>query len=253
MTTSVAESIERQLTYVANPEDALNLSRFFQTGPGQYGEGDLFLGVRVPKTREIIKPYLLKATSSDIRILTASPYHEVRLSGFLCLVDQYRRAASGRNADPQKASKTLALYLELIDRGNNWDLVDLVAPKILGDRIARFPEEAYRLTELAQSSNLWRQRVSIVSTWTIIRTGRFDLTLSLADRFLSHPHHLMHKAVGWMLREVGKRHEPLLLRYLDENAHKMPRTALRYAIERLSPSLRSHYLGKTQQPIINRQ
>jgi len=242
MNTSIAETIERSIEAAADPEDAFQLSRFFQTGPGQYGEGDMFLGVRVPKTREIIKPFIHQATHDDIRRLTASSYHEIRLAGFLCLVGQYGRAASGRNSDPKKAQDAVALYIELIDRGNNWDLVDMVAPKILGDRIVRFPETHNILLSLAESGNLWRDRVSIVSPWTVIRSGRFDLTLCLADRFLTHPHHLMHKAVGWMLREVGKRHEPLLLRYLDENATKMPRTALRYAIERLTPDIRRHYL-----------
>lgn len=242
MNTTIAETLVHRLEVAADPDDAFNLARFFQTGPGQYGEGDIFLGVRVPKTREIIKPFIHRTTSDDIRCLTASTYHEVRLAGFLCLVGQYQRAASGRNANSEKAAESVNLYLELIDRGNNWDLVDLVAPKILGDRIVRFPEETPILFDLAKSGNLWRERVSIVSTWTVIRSGRFDITLTLADYFLTHPHHLMHKAVGWMLREVGKRHEPLLLRYLDENATKMPRTALRYAIERLSPTLRRHYL-----------
>lgn len=243
MNASVAETIERRLEAAADPEDAFQLSRFFQTGPGQYGEGDIFLGVRVPKTRALIKSLSPLATPDDIRRLTASPYHEVRLAGFLCLVDLYAKAASGRNADPGKATEYTELYLELVDRGNNWDLVDMVAPKILGDRIVRRPEEQDILFRLAESGSLWRERVSVVSTWTIIRSGRFDLTLTLADRFLSHPHHLMHKAVGWMLREVGKRHEPLLLRYLDQNAPRMPRTALRYAIERLSPETRRHYLA----------
>lgn len=242
MNTTIAETLVHRLEVAADPDDAFNLARFFQTGPGQYGEGDIFLGVRVPKTREIIKPFIHQTTPDDIRCLTAYTYHEVRLAGFLCLVGQYQRAASGRNTDSEKAAESVNLYLELIDRGNNWDLVDLVAPKILGDRIARFPEETPILFDLAKSGNLWRERVSIVSTWTVIRSGRFDITLTLADYFLTHPHHLMHKAVGWMLREVGKRHEPLLLRYLDENAPKMPRTALRYAIERLSPTLRRHYL-----------
>lgn len=243
MNASVAETIERRLEAAADPEDAFQLSRFFQTGPGQYGEGDIFLGVRVPKTRALIKSLSPLATPDDIRRLTASPYHEVRLAGFLCLVDLYAKAASGRNADPEKATEYTELYLELVDRGNNWDLVDMVAPKILGDRIVRRPEEQDILFRLAESGSLWRERVSVVSTWTIIRSGRFDLTLTLADRFLSHPHHLMHKAVGWMLREVGKRHEPLLLSYLDQNAPRMPRTALRYAIERLSPEARRHYLA----------
>lgn len=242
MNTTIAETLVHRLEVAADPNDVFNLARFFQTGPGQYGEGDIFLGVRVPKTREIIKPFIHQTTPDDIRYLTAHTYHEVRLAGFLCLVGQYQRAASGRNADPEKAAESVNLYLELIDRGNNWDLVDLVAPKILGDRIVRFPEETPILFDLAKSGNLWSERVSIVSTWTVIRSGRFDITLTLADYFLTHPHHLMHKAVGWMLREVGKRHEPLLLRYLDENAPKMPRTALRYAIERLSPTLRRYYL-----------
>lgn len=243
MNASLAETIERRLEAAADPEDAFQLSRFFQTGPGQYGEGDIFLGVRVPKTRALVKILSPLATPDDIRRLTASPYHEVRLAGFLCLVDLYAKAASGRKADPGKATEYTELYLELVDRGNNWDLVDMVAPKILGDRIVRRPEEQDILFRLAESGSLWRERVSVVSTWTIIRSGRFDLTLTLADRFLSHPHHLMHKAVGWMLREVGKRHEPLLLSYLDQNAPRMPRTALRYAIERLSPEARRHYLA----------
>ncbi len=240
---SIAGIIESQLMALADKEQEFHLLRFFQTGPGQYGEGDRFLGIRVPQTREIIKPFKTWATVEDIVALTASPFHEIRLAGFLLLVSRYSQVTSRRNYDPTTARKWVELYHTLIPRGNNWDLVDLVAPKILGHFIVKNPDEATILFDYAQRPDLWYNRVAIVSTWSIIRSGRYDLTLAISDLLLSHPHHLIHKAVGWMLREVGKRQPNILRKYLETNISRLPRTALRYAIERLDKEERNYFLS----------
>lgn len=237
----VWNKITDSLVAIKNEKEASHLSRFFKTGPGEYGEGDCFLGVRVPETRRIVKEYKISATTDDVKRLTESRYHEVRLAGFLCLIDLYE-SARRRKHNPEKY---VELYLSLIERGNNWDLVDLVAPKILGDYLVGHTEERKILYDLAAKDSLWHQRVAMVSCWSLIRVGEFDDALRLAEGFLDHRHDLMHKASGWMLREIGKRGgEDELLAFLDKYAPSMPRTMLRYAIERLSQVQRKHYMTR---------
>lgn len=238
-----SEQIERELHSLSDPAQATHLARFFKTGPGDYGEGDLFLGIRVPVTRSVVRTYSKGADYDDVRRLTASPHHELRLAGFLLLVDLYSRAR--RRRDTVEARHAVDLYLSLIERGNNWDLVDVIAPKILGDWLVSYPEERHLLDSLADMhGSLWHQRVAIVSTWTIIRAGEYDDTLRLAEKLVSHSHDLMHKATGWMLREVAKRGgEERITPFLDRHARTMPRTMLRYAIERFPEPLRLHYLN----------
>lgn len=235
--------IHRQMESLADPTQALHLMRFFKTGPGQYGEGDRFLGLRVPQTRAIVKEYKALAVRNDVKMLTASPWHEERLAGFLLLIEIYR--THRRRRQDSECRDDIDLYLSLIDRGNNWDLVDVVAPKLLGQHLLDHPGERHLLDVLATMEGcLWHQRVAMVSTWTLIRAGEYDDTLRLAGMLLAHSHDLMHKAVGWMLREVGKRGglRELLL-FLDRHASSMPRTALRYALEHQPVAVRAHYLA----------
>lgn len=229
------KEIQSRLQSMGSVEQALHLMRFFKTAPGEYGEGDRFLGLKVPQTRAVVAEYKKRVTLADIAPLLESEWHEVRLAGFLLLIEIYKR---------EKSKAVVDFYLSMLHRGNNWDLVDLVAPKILGDWLWRHPEERSVLDELASmDGHLWHQRVAMVSTWTLITKGEYDDTIRIAERLQHHSHDLIHKAVGWMLREVGKRGGlPLLLAFLDTHAATMPRTALRYAIERLSPAARQHYM-----------
>lgn len=234
----IANELTARMQALKDDEQIKILSRFFQTGPGQYGEGDVFLGVRVPVTRKIAKEYARNATLDDVDVLTCSPYHEVRLAGLTLLIEIYKRA--------KDKAPVIDYYLSILDRGNNWDLVDLVAPKVLGAYLVDRPDERPLLYDLAaMDGRLWHQRVAMVSTWSLICKGQYDDALRLVEHFLTHPHPLMHKASGWMLREVGKRGGmDLLLAFLDAHAKQMPRTMLRYAIERLSPEQRKHYMGR---------
>ncbi|MDE6283843.1 MAG: DNA alkylation repair protein [Muribaculaceae bacterium] len=235
------EIIER-LTAAGDEAQARHLCRFFKTGPGEYGEGDRFLGVRVPQTREIVSHLKTDVSEDDVLVLTASPYHEVRLAGFFSLIEIYKRVKRRKG----NCHGVINLYLSLIDRGNNWDLVDVVAPKILGDYLVSHRDERYLLYELAaMAGSLWHQRVAMVSCFTLISQGEYDDALRLAEGFLSHRHDLMHKASGWMLREIGKRGgEAELRRFLDLYHRRMPRTMLRYAIERLPEDDRRRYMAK---------
>lgn len=241
---SVHEQISEEMHALADVAQAAHLMRFFKTGPGQYGEGDRFLGLRVPQTRALVKEYKARATRDDVKALAASPWHELRLAAFLLLIEIYSRHE--RVKCPEESRQDIDLYLSLLDRADNWDLVDLSAPKLLGAYMLRHPEERGLLSELAaMEGRLWHQRTAVVSTWTLICAGEYADTLGLCRMLLTHPHDLIHKATGWMLREVGKRGgEAQLLHFLDEHAPRMPRTALRYAIERLSPATRRHYLTR---------
>lgn len=236
-----AYKISSELSAIADPEQVTVLSRFFKTGPGQYGEGDRFLGVKVPQTREIVKKYHKLGTLSDVDLLTKSTFHEERLAGFLLLVELYNSAK--KKKDETGVVKIVDYYRSILDRGNNWDLVDLVAPKILGDRLLSSGQDAEPiLMQLAASENLWKQRVSIVATLPLIKKGMYDLTLDLAIYLIPHEHDLIHKATGWMLREVGKKDERMLLAFLDHYCTKLPRTTLRYAVEKLEPRHRLQYM-----------
>ena len=218
--------------------------RFFKTGKGQYGEGDKFLGIKNPQIRAIVKAYCKDVSLMDVDSLIDSQYHEIRLAGFLLLIEIYKRAKKQKDDTEQR--EIVDYYLSKIDRGNNWDLVDLVAPKILGEWITRHPEEYQILDQLADmDGKLWHQRVGVVANWMIIRSGEYSHTFRIAEKLLNHRHDLMHKAVGWMLREVGKNGgKSELLQFLDKHVYMMPRTMLRYSIEHFSPEERQHYMAK---------
>lgn len=239
----------QRMEALADEKQAAHLMRFFKTGPGEYGEGDSFLGLRVPQTRALVKEFRPQADMADIPPLLDSPRHEVRLAGFLLLIELYKQAKKRR--DDVMLCHIVDFYLSVIGRGNNWDLVDLVAPKILGAYLLDRPDERHLLYQLAaMDGRLWHQRVAMVATWTMIAGGEFDDALNLAEGFLTHRHDLMHKASGWMLREIGKRGGMArLLDFLDRHAPHMPRTMLRYAIERLSPEQRQYYMKLTDSAV----
>ena len=231
---SLAE-VRRQLRATASAEDALFLQRFFKTGPGQYGEGDVFLGVRVPATRQVARLAQSLPLVAVCQLLH-SQYHEERLLALLILVRQFERG------DAQTQQEIFELYLRESLTVNNWDLVDLSAPNIVGAWLCERPRGV--LTELAASPNLWQRRIAVLATTAFIRRGQFDDTLALCRQLLNDPHDLLHKACGWMLREVGKRGPEVLRRFLTQHAAVMPRTMLRYAIERFPETERRRWLAQ---------
>lgn len=224
--------VMKELREYSDEEKKLVLPRFFKTGKGEYGEGDRFMGVIVPNTRKVAKNH--KEVSYEVlEWLLESEWHECRLCALLILIEKYRK-------NPEES---VQFYLSHTKGINNWDLVDLSAPYVLGSYlVARKDREV--LYELAGSSVMWEQRIAVVSTLMLIRNGQYDDTIALAERLLMTRHDLMQKAIGWMLREVGKRNEELLETFLDKYKSVMPRTMLRYAIERLEPRKRMYYMGK---------
>lgn len=231
------------------------LVRFFKTAFGEYGYGDEFLGLRVPQTRGIVKAIARDFPLSEVPALLMCRWHEVRLCGLLILVDQFERnATKSREQDPQsvrKRDEIVKLYLQYAERVNNWDLVDLSVHKILGHWLLLPSQLGDRgakervIDDLARSSCLWLQRMSIVCSWKTSQRGDPSWCLRYAELHLHHPHDLMHKAVGWMLREMGKRVSMDLLRdFLDRHAGEMPRTMLRYAIEKMSDEERRYWMGR---------
>ena len=239
---SFFKEVEEELLKLKDDKEAKSLSRFFKTGPGQYGEGDKFLGIKVPVTRNIVSRYKDSVNIDTAVRLAESEWHEIRLAGFLFLIELFNKHRKGKDLYSMK--KIVDTYISLLSRGNNWDLVDLVAPKILGIWISEHPEDEKVLFALAdKSDSLWHQRVAIVSTLELIRRGKFDITLKIARKFLTHKHDLIHKATGWMLREMGKRGGMEELKvFLEENIDIMPRTMLRYSIEKFEEPLRIYYL-----------
>ena len=222
---------------VSSPQRAKNLSRFFKTGPGEYGEGDVFLGVTVPQIRAIVKENR-DIDLGEVKILFASKYHEVRLAGALCLVEM------SRTADIKTQKKIFDIYLKHRGRINNWDLVDLSAPTVVGEYLRVAPPAKAILKKLSQEKIMWSRRIAILATFAFIRAGRFNESLALAKKYLTDKEDLMHKATGWMLREVGKRDKKILEKFLKQHAAVMPRTMLRYAIEKFSPEERAHFMRR---------
>lgn len=213
--------IFRALKEASDEEKKLVLPRFFKTGKGEYGEGDKFLGVIVPETRKVAKANK-DASYELIEALLESEWHECRLCALLILIEKYKKT-------PEEAVQFYLCHLKGI---NNWDLVDLSAPYILGDYLVNRNDRQI-LYSLAKSPDMWAQRIAIVSTLMLIRNGQYTDTIALAEQFLTTRHDLIQKATGWMLREVGKRDEPLLVSFLEANSERMPRTMFRYAIEKL--------------------
>lgn len=241
---AISENICSEMISLYDECQALHLSRFFKTGKGEYGEGDRFLGIKVPVTRSIVKKYRNIVTLADLPQLISSEWHEIRLAGFLLLSEIYKKAV--KEEDENNTARTVAFYLTNIDKGNNWDLVDIVSYNILGDRILRKPEEINQLYDLADHhGQIWHQRVAIVSTFALIKSGIFNPTFQIVEKLLFHPHDLIHKASGWMLREIGKRGgKDQLIEFLNKHRLSMPRTMLRYAIEKFPENERRHFMAK---------
>lgn len=235
MKTITIREIRARLRELADPGDAKTLQWFFKTGPGEYGEGDVFAGIRVPKLRKMAKGFGM-AGEQVLCGLLASKIHEERLLALLILVRQFEK---GVEADRRRIYR---LYLENTGRINNWDLVDLSAPNILGGYLKeRSRRPLYRLV---RSKSLWERRMAMLATFTFIRAGEFEDALAIADLLMRDEEDLIHKAVGWMLREVGKRDEAVLEGFLKPRCGVMPRTMLRYAIERFPEAKRQGYLRR---------
>lgn len=231
-------AVSAELKSLANAKIAAQRSSFFKTGKGEYGYGDQFLGIEVPKLRIVAKKYQ-ELGPADIKKLAGSKLHEDRFVALAILVNRYKKAKTGST---QK--ELFDLFMELLDAGrvNNWDLVDISAP-YLGTYLVDNPAGKPLLSKLAKSNNLWKQRVSVMFTWAHIRAGQPQVTLDQVEKVLDHPHDLIHKASGWMLREVGKRDIGLLREFLTSHAAVMPRVMLRYAIEKLSEKERAKWLN----------
>ena len=274
-----AKEIIAYMESLQNEEQRRILMGFFKTGPGEYGYGDEFLGLKVPQTREVVKAAIKRAESDagidssergqarpkvkavdkgfpleEVPELLMSKWHEVRLCGLLILVAQFERLSTKRleqNVEAiRKRDEILTLYLRYAERANNWDLVDLSVHKIIGHWLllpSNLGDRDYKikvLDELAVSPCLWKQRMSIVCTWKTSQIGDPSWCLRYSEIHLHHPHDLMHKAVGWMLREMGKRCSMDLLReFLRQHAYEMPRTMLRYAIEKMSDEERRQWMS----------
>ncbi len=221
----------------ADPGQVAGLSRFFKTGPGQYGEGDKFLGIKVPVTREVVRRCWREVGFPELEECLASEYHEVRLAGLLALVQVFAHAKK----DQVLRRRCVDFYLSHTGQINNWDLVDLSCYPLLGEWL--LDKDRTLLYDLARSGkNLWEQRIGIVSTMTLVRHGQLADTFAIADILLHHPHDLIHKAVGWLLREAGKRDKAALEAFLAPRYRSMPRTMLRYAIEKFPETERKAWL-----------
>jgi len=229
--------VKKELQALANRGKAHDLQKFFQTAPGQYGEGDIFLGLAVPQVREIAKKYK-DLSLQQVEILTRSEFHEVRLCGLVILTIQYKGTK-----ERKEKKKIFDLYMKALYAGgiNNWDLVDVTAP-IIGAYLIDAKDPFRLLFKLAKSKSLWQRRASIVFTFAFIRAGEIEPTFEMAEKLLDDEHDLIHKAVGWALREAGKLNGIALRDFLSEHSHEMPRTMLRYSIEKFPEKERKKWL-----------
>jgi len=235
---NTADQVSVALRIVATPERAKSNAWFFKSGPGQYGEGDKFLGVSVPQQRTVAKQFK-DLPLTEVEKLVMSPLHEERLTGVFILVGQYQRG------DEVGKKAIYDFYMSHTACINNWDLVDSSAGYIVGPQLENDPNKMKILTKLAKSDPLWDRRIAMLATFHYIMRGRADEALAIIEILLNDKHDLIQKAVGWMLREIGKRADrQILVQFLDKHASTMPRTSLRYAIEHFSSSERAQYLGK---------
>jgi len=231
----ILKKILKGINELSDRSKAKIYSGFFKTSKGEYGEGDFFLGLTVPSQRIIAKKHI-DCSLSDVKELLHSKYHEHRLTGFLILVYKFE------TADDSEKKKIVKFYLENKDRSNNWDLVDSSADKILGKWL--IDKDKSILYSLAKSDSLWDRRISIISTFEFIINKKFTDTIKISKILLKDKHDLIQKAVGWMLREMGKRDEKELIKFLDVHYREIPRTMLRYSIERLSEGKKKKYMAK---------
>lgn len=232
----IVDEIKADLQALGNAEKAKVLMRFFKTNKGEYGEGDAFLGITVPEQRLVAKQYFSTTSLKDIKQLLSFDIHEYRLTSLLMLVLKYEKTK-----DKEERKDIVSFYLSQTSRINNWDLVDTSCYKILGHYCFHENQEQI-LFHLASSEDLWEKRIAVVSTMYFIREKSLKIVPELVLKNMNHPHDLMHKANGWMLREMGKKDESLLIEFLDEHATQLPRTSLRYALEKLAPTIKDYYM-----------
>lgn len=233
---NTANLVKKELEEIGNVEKSKILSRFFKTGKGEYGEGDIFIGIQVPDQRIVAKKYFKETILEDVDELLKSPIHELRLTALLILTYKYPKSTE------QEKKNIYEFYLDHLEYINNWDLVDLSAERIVGEYL--LDKDRSIIYKLAKSEHLWTQRVSILTTFNFIKNKQFEDAVKICEYFLKSKHDLIHKATGWMLREAGKRDIKVLIDFLDKHYKQMPRTMLRYSIEKLSPEQKKHYLAK---------
>ena len=229
----IAKEVINALKTLATEERRKVNEWFFKTGKGEYGYGDIFLGVTAPEIRRIAKKFSQEISLQELTELIRNPIHEVRLCALIILVNKYKK---------ENSDKIYQYYMDHLTAINNWDLVDSSAPYIVGDYLYKHPEKSNILIDFSHSENLWVRRISIVSTFTFIKNNEFNTTLEIAKLLLNDNHDLIHKALGWMLREIYKRDERIIKRFLRQNYAQIPRTTLRYAIERMDKEERLLYL-----------
>lgn len=230
--------IQSQLEALSNAQKKAHFPNFFKTGKGQYGEGDLFIGVVVPDIRKVAKANKDISTEELDRLLN-NPFHECRLCALIILVEQFKK-----QKDDNKRKSIVDFYLSHTSGINNWDLVDLSSKDIIGEYLVDKQDRSV-LYKLAESSLLWEQRIAVISTYAFIKRSDFTDIINLSEKLLYHTHDLMHKAIGWMLREAGKKDKSILISFLDKHYRFMPRTMLRYSIEKLSTEEKSYYMKRT--------
>ena len=233
---SIYGQIMKELNLLADPQKAKVLAGFFKCGKGEYGEGDKFLGIVVPEQRKIVRKYYAQISLAEIEKLVASQFHEHRLVGLLMLVEKFA------GAEEKDKKRIFSFYLKKAKQVNNWDLVDLTAPKIVGAYL--LDKERKILYQLVKSKNMWERRIAILATFAFIREGQFEDVFRISEILLGDREDLIHKAVGWMLREAGKRDQKAEEIFLQKHHSKMPRTMLRYAIERFGEKRRQTYLKR---------
>ncbi|MBL0691049.1 MAG: DNA alkylation repair protein [SAR324 cluster bacterium] len=236
MKAGLALKIQRELLALGNIEKAKSIQRFFKTAPGEYGENDRFLGIGVPDIRKLAQKYFKEANYSDIKVLLDSKWHEERFLALIIITQKFTKKDNISGKD-----ELVQFYLANLKAVNNWDLVDVSCYKILGSYLLQIDDFSI-LFDFAKSSDLWKRRISIVTSYAFIRKSIFQPTIDIANILLTDKEDLIHKAVGWMLREVGKKSPALLIAFLDKNALIMPRTMLRYSIEKFNQSQKKHYL-----------
>jgi 3-methyladenine DNA glycosylase AlkD len=229
------KEIQKELDKNSDKKQAALLQRFFKTGPGEYGEGDVFIGIKVPLLRNIAKNNT-DTSYKELKQLLKSKIHEKRMISLMILIFKYQKA------DEEEKSKIFKIYLDNTNNINNWDLVDLTAPQIIGDYL--MDKDRSILIKLAKSKSLWERRIAVLSTFQFIKNGQFDFSLKISKLLLKDEHDLIHKAVGWMLREIGKRDLKKEEKFLQTYYMIMPRTMLRYAIEKFPDKKRKEYLKK---------
>ncbi|MBW8522014.1 DNA alkylation repair protein [Chryseobacterium chendengshani] len=232
----ILKEIKAALSLLSIPEKAVFLPKFFKTGKGEYGEGDQFIGVVVPEQRKVAKEYFSKIDLGELSELLSSEIHEHRLTALFMLILKFEKSK-----DQTVNDEIVEFYLNHIQYVNNWDLVDTSCYKILG-RYAFENQNENLLRKLTDSENMWHKRIAVVGTMYYVKNGFFELTKEFVTHNLHHPHDLMHKANGWLLREMGNKNETELISFLNQYYKVMPRTCLRYAIEKLDESLRQDYL-----------